>query len=165
MVKKPQHKQTGKPRQQYDFGKLTRSSNNAILGGVCAGLSDFFNVDVSLVRLIFALLVVFGGSGFLLYIILWIILPSDKSTPGITEENIKLNAQEIKKTASHIAQKFEVASRRENSKRMFGVILLFLGFGFLMANFGIFSFNWLGKLWPLILIFIAFSILSNGGRK
>jgi phage shock protein C len=150
---------------QFDFGNLSRSSSNAILGGVCGGLANFFNVDVSVIRLIFALLVVFGGSGILLYIILWVVLPSDKSTPGITEENIKMNAEEIKNKATELSERFKSGSKHENSRIIVGVVLLLLGISFLFSNFGLFNFHWVEKLWPLILIFIAFSILTNDRRR
>jgi phage shock protein PspC (stress-responsive transcriptional regulator) len=56
--------------------KLTRSKNNAFIAGVCAGLGEFFNLDPTLVRIIFVLFTLLGGSGVLLYIILWLIIPS-----------------------------------------------------------------------------------------
>ncbi len=56
--------------------KLYRSNTDKMIAGVCGGLGTYFNVDPTLIRLIFALLVVFGvGSGILLYIILAIIMP------------------------------------------------------------------------------------------
>lgn len=61
-----------------DIKKLTRYSRNGQIAGVCAGLADYFNVDVTLVRLIFVLLSIFGGPGILLYIILWVIMPEDE---------------------------------------------------------------------------------------
>ena len=56
------------------MNKLYRSSQNKKLAGVCAGLADFFGLDVTLVRLVwlFALLL---GAGALLYIIMWIVVP------------------------------------------------------------------------------------------
>ena len=48
-----------------------------MIGGVCAGLADYLNVDVTLVRLITALLVCRAGCGLLAYLIAWIIMPSD----------------------------------------------------------------------------------------
>jgi len=55
--------------------KLMRSSNNKKLGGVCAGLAEYFDMDVTLVRVLWLLVVLCGGTGILLYIILWIVLP------------------------------------------------------------------------------------------
>lgn len=56
--------------------KLYRSKTDKMISGVCGGLAQYFGVDTTLVRLVFALLVFFGvGSGVLLYIILAIVVP------------------------------------------------------------------------------------------
>ncbi|MDR0416415.1 MAG: PspC domain-containing protein [Propionibacteriaceae bacterium] len=60
-------------------GPLTRSRSNRIIGGVCGGIANFTGLDAGLVRLITVLLVVFAGSGFLIYILLWILLPEEGS--------------------------------------------------------------------------------------
>jgi len=52
-----------------------RSSADKKLGGVCAGLADYFDMDPTLVRVLWLLVVLCGGTGILLYIILWIALP------------------------------------------------------------------------------------------
>tara|TARA_Y100001933_G_scaffold252373_1_gene291221 strand:- start:31 stop:369 length:339 start_codon:yes stop_codon:yes gene_type:complete len=46
-----------------------------MLAGVCGGLGEYFDIDSSLVRLGLVLLIVFGGTGFLAYLIAWIIIP------------------------------------------------------------------------------------------
>lgn len=55
-----------------------RDTENAMVGGVCAGLSDYIQMDVTLLRIIAAALVFAWGSGLLLYIILWVLLPAKK---------------------------------------------------------------------------------------
>ena len=60
--------------------KFFRDPDSKVLGGVCAGVSNYFDWDVSIVRLVFALSVLLLGTGFWLYIILWIIIPEAKST-------------------------------------------------------------------------------------
>ena len=55
--------------------RLYRSRYQKKLGGVCAGLANYFGVDVTLIRLLWVLLIVFYGAGFLAYIISWIIIP------------------------------------------------------------------------------------------
>src|ERR1700756_1365965 len=54
--------------------KLMWSSMDKKLGGVCAGLAEYFDMDVTLVRVLWLLVVVCGGTGILLYVILWIVL-------------------------------------------------------------------------------------------
>jgi len=55
---------------------LYRSEKDKILAGVAGGLAEYFEVDANLIRFIFILLTLLGGSGILMYIILWILLPS-----------------------------------------------------------------------------------------
>lgn len=63
--------QTKRPK-----GRLYRDANDKLLGGVCAGIANYMNVDPAMVRLLFAI-ITFGAFGFglLIYILLWIILP------------------------------------------------------------------------------------------
>ncbi|HZH65209.1 MAG TPA: PspC domain-containing protein, partial [Flavisolibacter sp.] len=57
-------------------GRLYRDGNDKFLGGVCSGIAAYMNVDPTVVRLLFAIITFGGfGLGFLLYIILWIVLP------------------------------------------------------------------------------------------
>ncbi len=56
------------------MNKLYRSSQNKVLAGVCAGVADFFGLDIKLVRLVWFIALLFGA-GAILYIILWIVVP------------------------------------------------------------------------------------------
>jgi phage shock protein PspC (stress-responsive transcriptional regulator) len=55
--------------------RLFRDSDDHLIGGVCAGIANYFDVQPMWVRLFFALAFVFAGTGFLVYVILWIIVP------------------------------------------------------------------------------------------
>ena len=55
--------------------KLYRSKTNRQVAGVCGGLAEHFNVDATLIRVLFVVLAVLGGSGLLLYVAMWIIVP------------------------------------------------------------------------------------------
>ena len=54
---------------------LYRDTMNGKIAGVCSGLSEYLNVDVSLIRLIWVIFTVFGGAGVFLYIIAALIIP------------------------------------------------------------------------------------------
>ena len=58
-----------------DYKRLYRVKKNRILGGVCTGMSQYFEIDVVAMRLIFLGLTLLGGFGILAYIILWMITP------------------------------------------------------------------------------------------
>lgn len=55
--------------------ELRRSRTDRILGGVAAGIARYFGVDPILIRLGFVLLTIAGGSGVLIYLIAWVIIP------------------------------------------------------------------------------------------
>jgi phage shock protein PspC (stress-responsive transcriptional regulator) len=58
--------------------KLQRSRNDKMIAGVCAGLAQYFGVDVSTVRLVAVLLLVFTHVAIVpLYLILWVVLPQE----------------------------------------------------------------------------------------
>ncbi len=57
--------------------KLQRSRTDRKLAGICGGLAQYFNVDPTLVRVLFVLLAVLGGSGLVLYLAMWIIVPNE----------------------------------------------------------------------------------------
>jgi phage shock protein C len=55
--------------------RLYRSQTDRMVAGVCGGLAKYFNVDPTVIRLVFVVLALAGGPGLLLYLILWIITP------------------------------------------------------------------------------------------
>ena len=64
--------------------RLYRSRTNKVIGGVCGGLSDYFNLDVVLIRLIFGIGLIFSGGFpfFILYVALWIAAPIEPIVDG-----------------------------------------------------------------------------------
>jgi phage shock protein C len=56
--------------------RLTLSTNDRKIAGVCGGLAEYFNTDATLVRLIFVVLIMLGGIGVIIYLIAWIIMPT-----------------------------------------------------------------------------------------
>jgi len=46
-----------------------------MLAGVCGGLAEYFNLDATLIRVLFLILTVFGGTGLVIYLVMWIIVP------------------------------------------------------------------------------------------
>ena len=55
--------------------QLRRSGNDSMLGGVCGGLAEYTGIDTVLWRVGFVALALLGGSGFLLYLLLWVLMP------------------------------------------------------------------------------------------
>jgi phage shock protein C len=57
--------------------KLYRSTDNRWLAGVCGGLAKYFDIDPTLVRVIFVVLAFFGLGGAIIYILLWVLIPQE----------------------------------------------------------------------------------------
>ncbi len=55
--------------------KLYLSEFDKKIGGVCGGLGEYFDIDPTIIRIIWIALLLMGGTGFIAYIIAWIIIP------------------------------------------------------------------------------------------
>lgn len=55
--------------------RLTRSSRDRKIAGVCGGLAEFSGIDATVIRILFVILALAGGPGLLVYLALWLILP------------------------------------------------------------------------------------------
>jgi phage shock protein C len=62
-----------------DAPRLTRSEDDRLIAGVCGGLAAHYGIDATIVRLGFVLLSLFGASGIMLYLVLWLIVPRGSS--------------------------------------------------------------------------------------
>ena len=69
--------------------RLMRSKNDQQVAGVAAGLADYFNIDPTIVRLLFVLGTFLGGPGLVIYIALWIVMPEDKGETNVESEKVK----------------------------------------------------------------------------
>ncbi len=59
--------------------RLVRKMDSAVFAGVCAGLADYFNIDVVIVRIIWVFLLAPGGlPGIVPYLLLWLIMPAEE---------------------------------------------------------------------------------------
>lgn len=132
---------------------LFRSDSNKIIAGVCAGIAEYFDFDPIIVRISLVAITLLGGSGVLIYIILWIVMPTKSMVGKNSEDNIRDNVEEIKTRARKIAGK--------DRKIILGLVLLILGFSFLMSNFGIIHPWYFSKLWPLIIIALGIAMLTK----
>lgn len=146
--------------------QLYRSEKNRIVAGVAGGLGEYFNVDPTLVRLLFILMTVSGGSGVLLYLILWIIVPSESGTHGMAaSETVEANTKEVEQRAKTFAHEAESWTSRSDTRFWGGLILALIGCWFLLTNLGILSVYVIGKLWPVTLIVIGLALWAQSERK
>jgi len=90
--------------------RLFRDPDDHLVAGVCAGIANYFNINPVWMRLAFALFIPVGGSGLLLYIILWIVIPKAVSRADrMAMKGEKQNLQGFKKNFEE-----EMSSMRQN---------------------------------------------------
>ena len=70
--------------------RLTRSRTNGTIAGVCAGLANYYGVDVVLVRLLFVILSIAGAiiGGVIVYVAAWIIMPEGDDQPVVADKRV-----------------------------------------------------------------------------
>lgn len=88
--------------------RLVRVQQDQMIAGVCTGLAQYFAFDVTLVRLAFVLVTLAGGSGVLLYIILWAVLPV-VTAPGLPSPSINSGIDEMRNQAQNVFNKVKTA--------------------------------------------------------
>ena len=66
-----------------------RAAHDRMLAGVAAGIADYLDVDVTMVRMVIAVLAVFGGAGLAVYIAGWLLIPDEGADESIAAEFIR----------------------------------------------------------------------------
>jgi len=135
--------------------RLVRSRTDVVLGGVCAGLAHYLGIDPLVVRIFFVILTVADGVGFMIYLILWLLMPREDVAPGEI-------SGEFSNRVGQVGQEFGDAVRRPHphAPLYLGVGLIAAGIFFLLQNLHLAWLSWLTRdlIWPALLI-IAGGIL------
>lgn len=155
---------------------LYKSKTNKVIAGVCGGVGEYFNVDATLVRLVWALAFFLGGSGFILYILAMIIMPDDPRavpTKEAARETAVLPGEGQTEgtgtaTAGDTGRGVELNSAAEGKKgggeekrnQIFGLVLVAVGAYFLLERY--FPFFKMRNWWPLLVILIGLFVIFKG---
>lgn len=143
--------------------KLYRSTSDRMVAGVCAGLGQYLGIDASLVRIFFMLLTIGGGSGVLIYLVLWILIPEGEPGQLASAETIQAGAEEIAAKARNLGG--EVRGTIQNGHPQTGLIvgaaLVLLGLVFLAQNLQLAWLRWLDAdiLWPALLMLAGIALI------
>ena len=140
---------------------LYRSRKNRVIAGVCAGLADYFNIDISLMRVLFFVALLCGSFGFWMYVILWIVVPEENIIGPGTNDQYRCqnsNGETIDITPNESGEPTN-EKKTVNGAMIASLILIFIGLVALIDNFT--SLAWVWKLWPVPLIMIGVVILMN----
>lgn len=132
--------------------KLYRARRGKVLGGVCGGLGDYLNIDKVIVRILFILLAIFGGSGVLVYIILWIAIP-EQDLASMYKMKETPDAEEIKVDPVNAE-----SNNKFNNSMVIGVIMVAVGLLFLLN--GLLPMYNLWNFWPVVLIAAGILLIS-----
>jgi phage shock protein PspC (stress-responsive transcriptional regulator) len=93
------------PKSEFQK-RLYRDVDQRFLGGVCSGLAHYFNMDITIVRIIWLLMFFAFGTGFVIYIILWAVIPKANTTAEkLQMKGETPNIENIRKSVSDEAKK------------------------------------------------------------
>lgn len=149
-----------KSRQYRGQRRLYRDPDNSVLGGVCGGLGAYFGIDPVWLRIAFVLLLILHGFGFIVYIILWIVIPRALTTAqklemrgeAVTVSNIERSVKEefekVKENVNNIPHTREYQRTRDGLSTFFHAlgqvivailkaVLILLGVVFVVAGISI----------------------------
>ena len=133
--------------------KLWRKKDDKVIAGICSGLGQYFNSDPILFRFAFLALLFAGGSSIFIYIILWIVLPSEPIS--IKSETIYTETIHSTDTENNIKE----MQSMDSTSLVFGLLLISGGVLLLLNN--LVPYLKMQKLWPVILIMIGLGLLFN----
>lgn len=126
---------------------LYRSNRNKMICGVCGGIGEYFNIDPTVVRLVWVLISLTYGIGILAYIIAIIVIPAENTAYDDVIDY----------------RRSEPVFSAEKGKLVLGIGLIFLGFFILTKDY----FGWFYKkfFWPLLLIAAGIILVVKNREK
>jgi phage shock protein C len=154
--------------------RLTRSATERVWAGVCGGLAEYFDVDPTLMRIIWVAVTIFThGLGVPAYLLLWLVMPSadrvagaPPTAPAATPPAAEPSSEQQPDWASWTPTADYHDHHLRHRQRSTGVVLVVLGAVFLASNLG--WFNWINidwhLTWPLVLVAIGIALLAGQGR-
>jgi phage shock protein PspC (stress-responsive transcriptional regulator) len=155
-------------RKKSSGRRLFRDTENAYIGGVCSGLSHYFDVDSLWIRLGWLLLFFVGGTGLFIYILLWILMPSAESTAeklamtgkpvNITniEQKVKEGFSSVKDSLEDVADKVKKGDYQKVGNKVQSTSRSFFD---ALGNIIMFFFKICAKFIGVLLIIIGVSTL------
>lgn len=149
--------------------KLYRSTVDKMIGGVAGGLAEYFDIDSTLVRVLFIVVVFLGGGGIIAYIILWIVVPqkpyelpkfsSTDSLKGESGSSSNFSSDENKSDSFSMSNGGAVSSMTHSGNKQIWVAIILMVIGSLLLLDNIFPRFDFDHYWPIILIGIGIGLL------
>lgn len=146
--------------------RLVRSRTDYMVGGVCGGLGKYLGIDPVFIRLLFVLITLAGGSGVLIYFILWIIMPREDL---VETQQSNLDGAELGRRASLMGEEIGQAASQPNTRtiQFIGIALVIAGLYYLLSNLNIPWLHWVNNvlIWPILLIVAGAFLLLRALKK
>jgi phage shock protein PspC (stress-responsive transcriptional regulator) len=132
-----------------DNVKLYRSTTDRMIGGVCGGLGVYLNIDPVFIRLLFILLLFGSDFGFILYLLLWILIPEEGKSYGFRDESF---GDKVKSMGDDI--QVAVTQPHPQAGLILGIGLIVVGGLLFVERLDLVWFDWFDfdVLWPVLLI-------------
>ena len=135
--------------------KLQRDTQHRVIGGVCSGLANYFDIDASLVRVLFAVAFFVFSSGFWIYLLLWIVMPA--ASVGKAEPSYYVAPDGTTEVSSE--ETTDVVKEPAQNKGSLVAGLILIGIGALgLLNRYIPELNW-STAWPILLIVLGLFLI------
>ncbi|RYD89092.1 MAG: PspC domain-containing protein [Sphingobacteriales bacterium] len=160
--------------------KLYRDEQRKKIGGVCAGLAEYFGVDVSIVRVVFLVTAVLHGTGAVIYCVLWAVLPKkdiffrDPNVDYTVPPQDPFNPFKNATPPNFTMPKYDdcgtpftgiPAKKTSNAGVIVGAALIVFGSIFLLNNFDLIPDIDFHVLWPVVLVVIGITFIFSGAKK
>ncbi|MBE9585335.1 PspC domain-containing protein [Mucilaginibacter sp. JRF] len=158
--------------------KLYRDEQRKKIGGVCAGLADYFGVDVSIIRVIFLVTFIVKGFGGMIYVILWIVLPKrnifiDPATDYTVPPQEPYNPFKSSSQPNFTMPGFDAGKpfgmppvkKTSTVGIITGAILIIVGAAFLLDEFHLIPDVDFDVLWPLVLVGAGIAFILSGAKS
>jgi phage shock protein C len=156
--------------------RLERSTTNRVIAGVCGGIAEYLQIDVTLVRVFFVIAaIVTAGLGFLAYLVLIVLMPlpghpqpfvqtaaapaAPATGAAATDDTVAMNA------APPVAPAAADPAATERRRATFGYFLVALGVVFLLTNLGAFRIVRWDLVWPLVIVGAGVLLLAQRVRR
>jgi phage shock protein PspC (stress-responsive transcriptional regulator) len=136
--------------------KLYRSITDRMIGGVCGGLGVFLNIDPIFIRLLFILLLFGSDFGFILYLLLWILVPEEGKDFGFKDESF---GTKIRSMGDDIQG--AVSQPHPQAGLILGIGLIVIGGLLFIDRLNIIWLDWFDFdiLWPILLVIGGIALL------
>ncbi len=146
--------------------RLYRDELNKMVGGVCKGIADYLDIDPTIVRVLFLVALIAKGSGVLLYIILWAVLPK-KVDYTFKQPEVDYTMPPVQPDADSASPfaSYQPVKRKSNFSLIAGLLFIILGAVLLLDEYDIFPDLDFEHLWPVTIVGVGLALIFTSSNR